>query len=112
MELMEKYDADFVMHGSDVNLDSNGKDPFAEAKKAGKFRSIDRVDFISSTTIINRLLKATNPDPRIQRRSEDEEDADSFLLTTDRLCQFMVRRDNNRALLAAISVLVPQALAH
>ncbi len=75
--------------GNDINLNSEGKDPFAEAKKLGMFRSIERVDFISSTDIINRLLKATNKDLRVQRRTEEEDDADSFLLTTDRLCQFM-----------------------
>jgi len=89
MKLLEEYDCDFCIHGSDVNLNAEGKDPFEEVKKAGKFRSIERVDFISSTTIINRLLKATHKDPRVQRFSEEEQDADSFLLTTDRLCQFM-----------------------
>lgn len=58
-------------------------------KKLGKFRSIERVDFVSSTDIINRLLKATSEDPHTAKRSEEEEDADSYLLTTDRLCQFM-----------------------
>lgn len=77
------------MHGSDVNLNSDGKDPFEDVKKAGKFRALERVDFISSTDVINRLLKATHKDLRVQRYTEAEMDADSFLLTTDRLCQFM-----------------------
>ena len=87
--LLEQYGCDFCIHGSDINLNAEGKDPFAEVKKLGKFRSIERVDFMSTTDIINRLLKATNEDLNLQRRSEAEEDADSYLLTTDRLCQFM-----------------------
>jgi ethanolamine-phosphate cytidylyltransferase len=89
LKVLEMYDCDFCVHGSDVNLNSDGKDPFEDVKKAGKFRSLERVDFISSTDVINRLLKATHKDLRVQRYTEAEMDADSFLLTTDRLCQFM-----------------------
>jgi len=88
-KVLEQFDCDFCIHGNDINLNAEGKDPFEKVKKLGMFRSIERVDFISSTDIINRLLKATHKDLRVQRRTEDEEDADSFLLTTDRLCQFM-----------------------
>ena len=77
------------MHGSDLNLDAEGKDPFEAVKKLGKFRVIPRLDSISTTEIIQRLLRATSEDRREQRRTEEEEDADSYLLTTDRLCQFM-----------------------
>ena len=89
VDVLKQHNCDFCMHGNDINLNAEGKDPFEEAKKLGMFRVIERVDFISSTDIINRLLKATDEDVRKQRRSEDEEDADSYLLNTDRLCQFM-----------------------
>lgn len=89
MALLERYGADFCIHGSDINYNADGKDPFAEAKKAGRFRTLERIGTISTTEIITRLLKATSPDPHEQRRTEEQEDADSYLLTTDRLCKFM-----------------------
>ena len=86
---LKQYGCDFCIHGSDVNLNAEGKDPFAEVKRLGMFRSIERVDSVSTTDIINRLLRATHEDRNVQQRTEAEEDADSYLLTTDRLCQFM-----------------------
>ena len=89
MALLDKFGCAFALHGSDINLNAEGKDPFAEVKKAGRFRTLPRMGTISTSEIITRLLKATSADPHEQKRTEEEEDADSYLLTTDALCKFM-----------------------
>src|SRR4051794_5796436 len=72
--VFEMHNCDFCIHGDDINLNAEGKDPFAEVKALGKFRSIPRLDEISTTEIITRLLKATAKDLRLQQRTSEEED--------------------------------------
>jgi ethanolamine-phosphate cytidylyltransferase len=89
LTLLQEYDCDFAMHGSDVNLNAEGKDPFASVKAAGCLRVIEREGSLSSTQIIERLLRITSKDPMVQKKSQDERDAESYLLTTHQLSQFM-----------------------
>ena len=56
--VIEKYNIDYVVHGDDPCI-VDGKDVYAAAKKAGKFRSIPRTEGVSTTDIVGRMLLMT-----------------------------------------------------
>lgn len=56
--VIEKYNIDYVIHGDDPCI-VDGKDVYAAAKEAGKFRSIPRTEGVSTTDIVGRMLLMT-----------------------------------------------------
>jgi ethanolamine-phosphate cytidylyltransferase len=56
--VIEKYNIDFVVHGDDPCI-VDGKDVYATAKEAGKFRTIPRTEGVSTTDIVGRMLLMT-----------------------------------------------------
>jgi ethanolamine-phosphate cytidylyltransferase len=56
--VVEKYRIDYVIHGDDPCI-VDGKDVYATAKAAGKYRSIPRTEGVSTTDIIGRMLLMT-----------------------------------------------------
>jgi ethanolamine-phosphate cytidylyltransferase len=56
--VIEKYNIDFVVHGDDPCI-VDGKDVYATAKQAGKFRTIPRTEGVSTTDIVGRMLLMT-----------------------------------------------------
>jgi ethanolamine-phosphate cytidylyltransferase len=59
--VIETYKIDYVVHGDDPCI-VDGKDVYAAAKAAGKFRNIPRTHGISTTDITGRMLMlAQNP---------------------------------------------------
>lgn len=59
--LFNQKHIDFVLHGDDPCLDSEGNDVYAETKKMNKMKIIKRTEGISTTDIIGRILSATDP---------------------------------------------------
>lgn len=60
--VIQEYKIDFVVHGDDPCI-VDGKDVYASAKEAGKFRTIPRTSGISTTDIIGRMLQFTKQRP-------------------------------------------------
>jgi ethanolamine-phosphate cytidylyltransferase len=56
--VIEKYKIDYVVHGDDPCI-VDGKDVYAAAKAAGKFRNIPRTEGVSTTDIVGRMLLLT-----------------------------------------------------
>lgn len=56
--VIEKYRIDYVIHGDDPCI-VDGKDVYATAKEAGKYRSIPRTEGVSTTDIVGRMLLMT-----------------------------------------------------
>lgn len=56
LSYLEKYNVDFVVHGDDVVLNSNGEDCYAEVKAAGKFKTVPRTQGVSTTDLVGRML--------------------------------------------------------
>jgi ethanolamine-phosphate cytidylyltransferase len=54
--ILQEYRVDYVIHGDDPCL-VDGKDVYATAKQAGKFKSIPRTEGISTTDLVGRVLK-------------------------------------------------------
>jgi ethanolamine-phosphate cytidylyltransferase len=56
--VIEHYNVDYVVHGEDPCF-VDGKDVYATAKQAGKFRTIPRTEGVSTTDIVGRMLLMT-----------------------------------------------------
>eukprot|EP01132_Coremiostelium_polycephalum_P003882 gene3882-4844_t len=56
-EFIDEHRIDFVSHGEDACLDSNGNDVYKFVKDQGKFRTIKRTEGISTSDIILRIVK-------------------------------------------------------
>lgn len=56
--VIETYKIDYVIHGDDPCI-VDGKDVYAAAKEAGKYRGIPRTEGVSTTDIVGRMLLMT-----------------------------------------------------
>lgn len=56
--VIDKYSIDYVVHGDDPCF-VDGKDVYAAAKAADKFRTIPRTEGVSTTDIVGRMLLLT-----------------------------------------------------
>jgi len=61
--LAEDYNCDFVFHGDDLVISSNGIDYYGEAKARGNFRVFRRTEGVSTTLLINRILATLQQRP-------------------------------------------------
>lgn len=67
--VIEEYQIDYVVHGSDPCI-VDGKDVYATAKDAGKYKEIPRTEGVSTTDILGRMLLLTK-----QHHCHSERDA-------------------------------------
>ncbi|KAK2188909.1 hypothetical protein NP493_120g04046 [Ridgeia piscesae] len=57
-ELMDHFNVDIVCHGeTTVALDVDGKDPYAEPKRRGKFKRINSGNELTTQNIIQRIIR-------------------------------------------------------
>ncbi len=42
LEMLDKYNIDFVLHGEDMSYDEHGRDSYWEVKEAGRFKTVKR----------------------------------------------------------------------
>eukprot|EP01088_Endostelium_zonatum_P018671 TRINITY_DN6060_c0_g1_i1.p1 TRINITY_DN6060_c0_g1~~TRINITY_DN6060_c0_g1_i1.p1 ORF type:complete len:374 (-),score=88.27 TRINITY_DN6060_c0_g1_i1:106-1227(-) len=59
LEMVIKYDVDYVVHGDDTTLAADGTDCYAQVKAAGKFKEVPRTTGVSTTDIVRRMLECT-----------------------------------------------------
>ncbi|PKC14170.1 Nucleotidylyl transferase [Rhizophagus irregularis] len=80
LEVMEKYNCDFCVHGDDITTLSDGTDCYQAVKDAGKYRECKRTQGISTTELVGRILLMTRDHHK--RRSSiasiNNEDLTSF----------------------------------
>lgn len=69
LEMLEKYNIDFCVHGDDLVTASDGTDCYHEVKKAGKFKVVKRTKGISTTDLVGRMLLLTKT--HFIKRNED-----------------------------------------
>jgi cytidyltransferase-like protein len=62
--LYSKHGIDFIVHGDDPCLLPDGTDAYDAPKRAGRFRMIKRTEGVSTTDIVNRVLRAAASDER------------------------------------------------
>nr|XP_039273466.1 ethanolamine-phosphate cytidylyltransferase-like [Styela clava] len=61
-ELLDRYKCDFAIHGEDISLTHDGHDAYQNLKDGGRYKEVCRTQGISTTNIIERMLKIGNPD--------------------------------------------------
>jgi ethanolamine-phosphate cytidylyltransferase len=108
--LYSKHGIDFIVHGDDPCLLPDGTDAYDAPKRAGRFRMIKRTEGVSTTDIVNRVLRAAASDERREKKKKTKRDDTSddddvaadddattssrhspqnrFLATTRRIAQF------------------------
>lgn len=59
--LLDELRCDFVAHGDDLPIRTDGTGMYHEAIRANRFRMIQRTEGVSTTTFIGRLLQVTRP---------------------------------------------------
>lgn len=59
LEILNKYNVDFCVHGDDLVTSSDGIDTYHEVKEAGKFRTVRRTEGVSTTDLVGRMLLMT-----------------------------------------------------
>ena len=59
LETLEKYEADFCVHGNDITVDANGQDTYRFVKEAGKYKECERTAGVSTTDLVGRMLLLT-----------------------------------------------------
>jgi len=85
--VIEKHNIDYVIHGDDPCI-VDGKDVYAEAKTAGKFRTIPRTEGVSTTDIVGRMLLMSKDHHVISGQSHTDNSTlsqQSKFLTTSRM---------------------------
>ena len=88
LELLEKHNIDFVIHGDDMPLNSEGKCAYDEIIAAGKMKIIKRTEGVSTTDLVGRILLLSKE----HLGSADVKTKSSMLLSTRRLAEFSSRR--------------------
>ncbi len=77
--LYDEHDIDYIVHGDDPCLLPDGTDAYDAPKRAGKFKTIERTEGVSTTDIVDRILLAAasdrdapnpTPDRRPSRRRQ------------------------------------------
>jgi len=54
---LDKHDAKWCAHGNDITTTADGKDTYQLVKDAGRYLEVDRAQGVSTTDLINRILK-------------------------------------------------------
>lgn len=59
LEWMDRYQADFCVHGDDLVLSADGSDCYAAVKEADRFKVVKRTKGVSTTDLVGRMLLLT-----------------------------------------------------
>lgn len=59
VEILDRYNIDFCIHGDDITTTADGTDCYKEVKEAGRYREVKRTNGISTTELVGRMLLMT-----------------------------------------------------
>lgn len=59
LEVMDKYNCDFCVHGDDITTTADGTDTYHLVKNAGRYKECQRTAGVSTTDIVGRMLLMT-----------------------------------------------------
>ena len=96
LDFVQKFNIDFVIHGDDLPINSEGKCAYDEMIQAGKFKVIRRTEGVSTTYMVGKLLSMSR-DNLAEARALPANDVESkgamsMLTTTRRIAEFSSRR--------------------
>lgn len=106
IETLDKYDADYCVHGDDLTMTADGVDTYHIVKAAKRYKECKRTEGVSTTDLVGRMLLMTKQhqqmgeaEYRVGREHSDSLGTDSsarspwtgvtqFLPTTQKIMQF------------------------
>ncbi|KAF5269991.1 hypothetical protein FQR65_LT05790 [Abscondita terminalis] len=59
LEILDKYDCDFCVHGDDVTMTADGVDTYHLVKSVGRYKEVQRTAGVSTTDLVGRMLLLT-----------------------------------------------------
>ncbi|RUS19873.1 hypothetical protein BC937DRAFT_86778 [Endogone sp. FLAS-F59071] len=59
VEILDKYNVDFCVHGDDITTMADGTDCYQAVKDAGRYRECKRTQGVSTTELVGRMLLMT-----------------------------------------------------
>ncbi|XP_027016634.1 ethanolamine-phosphate cytidylyltransferase isoform X1 [Tachysurus fulvidraco] len=78
LEILDKYNCDFCVHGDDITLTADGKDTYEEVKHADRYRECKRTQGVSTTDLVGRMLLMTKAHHTNMNNSDYKQHADNF----------------------------------
>eukprot|EP00762_Andalucia_godoyi_P005363 ANDGO_06825.mRNA.1 Ethanolamine-phosphate cytidylyltransferase len=85
-EVVERFNIDWVAHGEDLAVNEHGEDSYKRIRDAGKFKLIKRTEGISTTDLINRMLRLS------ENRAHETENNSRLNATVRKIAQFSGER--------------------
>ncbi|CAG8452288.1 843_t:CDS:2 [Ambispora leptoticha] len=82
LELLDKYECDFCVHGDDITTLADGTDCYQAVKDAGRYRECKRTQGVSTTELVGRMLLMTR-DHHHRRHSSSSTSALASISTED-----------------------------
>lgn len=96
LEVMDKYNCDYCVHGDDIVLNADGQDTYHLVKEAGRFKTVQRTQGVSTTQLVNRMLSLSATKSTDASHADNKEKVVSpysgvsgFIPTTRKLVQFL-----------------------
>ncbi|OLY83176.1 Ethanolamine-phosphate cytidylyltransferase [Smittium mucronatum] len=77
LEVLQKYNVDFVVHGDDITTAADGTDCYQEVKDAGKYKEVKRTEGVSTTEIVGRMLLFTKDHLQLTSKTDDSLNIDN-----------------------------------
>lgn len=113
LETLDKYNADFCVHGDDITCTADGTDTYHIVKSNGRYKECKRTQGVSTTNLVGRMLLMTKShfdigqpicsvDPKDLENTRSDNDARSpytgvshFLPSSQKIVQFADGLDPN-----------------
>ncbi|KAJ3009111.1 Ethanolamine-phosphate cytidylyltransferase [Thoreauomyces humboldtii] len=73
VELLDKYNCDFCVHGDDITTLADGTDCYSAVKEAGRYQECKRTEGVSTTELVGRMLLMTKE--HLRKKGNDAKEA-------------------------------------
>lgn len=81
VEMLDKYNCDYCVHGDDITTTADGTDCYKEVKEAGRYKECKRTIGISTTELVGRMLLMTKDHHKRDRSGSMSSDTSENLNT-------------------------------
>ncbi|KAK9728221.1 choline phosphate cytidylyltransferase [Basidiobolus ranarum] len=88
VEMLDKYNCDFCVHGDDITSMADGTDCYQAVKDAGRYRECRRTEGVSTTELVGRMLLMTKDHHSNRRRGGSISSSSIAIVTSEELNHF------------------------
>ncbi|KAL5250134.1 hypothetical protein ACHWQZ_G016011 [Mnemiopsis leidyi] len=96
LETMDKYQAEFCVHGDDITLSADGTDTYQIVKDAGRYKECKRTQGVSTTDLVGRMLLMTRANNVSQSSDQGLPSQEEFVSPYTKACNLL--QTNNKIL--------------